>query len=274
MDLFLLYMAATKTVRIRVEAQNGAYKSQKASRILIVDSHPVVREGLIYVLQRESDVEVCGQAGNRSQALQLVEATNPRLVVMGLQLKNSEGLGLISDLHKNHPRVQILVVSMHDEAVNAERVIHAGAAGYISKEEPITKILEAIRQVLRGEIYLSQKLSARMVAELAGHPPKVERGSILATLSDRELEIFELLGDGLARRQIAERLHLDVNTIETYRTRLREKLRLKDAPDLLQYAIQLKRDKNPDSAHAQEIFPPYFNYAPVFSETQFRAGFL
>ena len=113
-----------------------------------------------------------------------------------------------------------------------------------------------------------------MVAELAGHPPK-ETGSTLDMLSDRELEIIELLGDGLGRRQIAERLNLDVNTVETYRARLREKLRLKDARDLLQYAIQLKRAKKPDQLSVPELLPPYyFNYAPVFSENQFRAGFL
>lgn len=252
--------------------QKSAGRESKAARVVIVDSHPVVREGLAYVLRRETDLAVCGQAGNYDQALELVATTNPRLVVMGLLLKNSHGLELIRDLHRRFPRVLILVVSMHDENANAERAISAGAAGYINKEEPTERILEAIRKVLRGEIYLSPKLALQLVAELAGRPP-VPPVITTDELSDRELEVLGMIGDGLSRRQIAERLRLDVNTVESYRGRIREKLRLQDARDLLQYAIRLKHTKTQAAAPAYELLPPY-HYAPPFAETQFRAGFL
>lgn len=263
-------MKLQKTVRMNVQKQ--ADHGSQAARVVIVDSHPVVREGLAYVLRRETDLEVCGQAENPSQALKLVAAVKPRLVVMGLLLKGAHGLELIRDLHQRFPRVLILVVSMHHETVNAERAISAGAAGYINKKEPTERILEAIRKVLRGEIYLSQKLALQMVAELTGRPPAPP---VYATdhLSDRELQILELIGDGFGRREIAERLRLEVRTVESYRCRIREKLQLQDARDLLQYAIRLKRAKPQDDPPVYEMLLPY-RYAPAFAETQFRAGFL
>lgn len=264
------FMKLQKTMRIK--GQKAAAHGSQAARVVIVDSHPVVREGLAYMLRGETDLEVCGQAETPEQALELVATVNPRLVVMGLLLKNGHGLELIRDLHQRFPRALILVVSMHDETVNAERAISAGAAGYINKAEPTDRILDAIRKVLRGEIYLSQKLALQMVAELTGRPPAPP---VFATdyLSDRELEILELIGDGFSNRQIAKRLRLDVNTVESYRGRLRAKLQLRDARDLLQYAIRLKRTKTQDRSPAYDLLLPY-HYAPAFAETQFRAGFL
>ena len=225
----------------------------KIARIVIVDDHPVIRGGLVHVFRGEADLTVCGEAEDGHQALLLVQIANPDLLIIGMLHQEAHGLELIKYLHAACPKVKILVLSMQDESVNAERAINAGASGYISKEESIPKILEAVRRVMRGEIYLSQRIAAQMVATLAGRPP-VRVGSVLADLSVRELEIFGLLGDGLGRRQIAERLHLDVNTVETYRTRLREKLHIKDAGDLRLYAVQLKRAKNLDHA----VVPEYF----------------
>lgn len=216
---------------------------KKVARILILDCHPVIREGLVHVFRGKADFVVCGEGGDHRQAKHLTEAVNPDLVVMGLIRQNVQELELIKDLHALCPKVKILVLSMRDESIHAKRAIRAGASGYITKDEPLPKILEATRRVLRGEVYLSQKVAAQMVASLAAQPP-VQTISMLDDLSTREREIFELLGDGLARRQIAERLHLDVSTVETYRGRLREKLRLRDADDLRQFAVQLKRAKN------------------------------
>ncbi len=261
-------MALPKTVRKKV--QKDASRRPKAARVVILDSHPVVREGLAYVLRRETDLEVGGLAETHDQALELVASVRPQLIILGQLVKNASGLELVRHLHKRFPQVAILVVSLRDEKANAERAIQAGAAGYINAEEPTDKILEAIRQVLRGEIYLSQKLALQLVAELAGHPPRAA-GSILDSLTDRELEILELIGDGLGRRQIADRLHLDVNTVETYRARLRAKLRLRDARDLLQYAIQLKHAKTPGKSAGHQMVPAYYPL-PVFPENRFHAG--
>ena len=151
-------------------------------------------------------------------------------------MKNSHGLELIKDIATLHPRLLVLVVSMHDEFVNAERVIRAGARGYITKQEATTKILEAVRCVLNGDIYLSQKAAAQIAAKVAGSSTNGS-SSTVDGLTDRELQVFELVGGGYSTKQIAERLRLDVSTIETYRARIKEKLNLNDSVELLQYAI-------------------------------------
>jgi len=205
-------------------------------RILLVDDHPLVRERLAEIIRREPDLAVCGEAEDRHLALETVEATRPDLVIVDLTLKNSDGLELIKDIHARWPGCQMLVVSMHDESLYAERVLRAGARGYITKQEATRNILRSIRRVLQGHIYLNEAMSTQILARLTA-APKAPAATPADLLADRELQVFELTGRGLNTRQIAVRLHLSPKTVETYRARIREKLQLNRPDDLLQLAI-------------------------------------
>ena len=212
-----------------------------AVRIVIVDDHPMVRERLAEVINREADMTVCGEAEDRAGALVMISREQPGLAIVDLTLRRSNGLDLIKDLRAMHPEVRILVVSMQDENLYAERVVRAGAHGYITKQEATRKILEAIRQVLDGKVFLSEKLSAELLSRMVGKP-KATPGSSYEMLTDRELQVFDLVGQGFGTRQIAEQLGVDVKTIETYRARIKDKLELKDASELLRKAIAWKID--------------------------------
>lgn len=212
-------------------------KENKSVRIVLVDDHPLMREGLAEVLRREEDFEICGEAEDRAQALEVIKATRPDLAIVDLALKNSHGLELIKDLSALYPKLRTLVVSMHDEFVNAERVIRAGASGYITKQEATTKILQAVRCVLSGEIYLSERAAVQIATKATGRS-RGGSGLTVDGLTDRELQVFELVGRGHSTRQIAEQLKLDISTIETYRARIKEKLNLQDSLELLQCAIR------------------------------------
>jgi DNA-binding NarL/FixJ family response regulator len=205
-------------------------------RLMLVDDHPLVRERLAEIINREPDLVVCGEAEDRHEALAAVPACQPDLMIVDLALKNSDGLELIKDIRVRWPKVQMLVVSMHDESLFAERVIRAGAQGYITKQEATRKILQAIRRVLSGSIYLNERVAAHMIGRLSNR-----NGTLAATptemLADRELQVFTLIGRGLSTHDIAERLHIAVKTVETYRARIKEKLQLKDSSELLQCAI-------------------------------------
>jgi DNA-binding NarL/FixJ family response regulator len=218
------------------DASHNQDESQNHRRILIIDDHPLVRESLKKIIQRESDLTICGESEDRDQAMELVHITRPHLAIIDLTLKNSYGLELIKDLRDQHPEVQILVLSMHDEALHAERVVRAGAHGYISKQEVPAKILSAVRQVLDGKIYWSEKAAARVATKIARQTNSTKTFSV-DLLSDREMQVFELLGAGHNTRQIAVALHIDASTVETYRSRIKEKLNLKSAAELFQYAI-------------------------------------
>jgi DNA-binding NarL/FixJ family response regulator len=207
------------------------------TRILIVDDHPMVRDQLRAVVESEADLKVCGEAEDGHQVLSLIGSANPDLVIVDLTLKGSlGGLDLIKELQRQYPRLFVLVVTMHDESLYAERAIHAGARGYITKQEATTKILQAIRQVLAGQIYLSEKMAAKVLTKLAAGKNTRGRSSI-ESLTDRELQVFKLIGHGRSTQQIADELHLDMKTIETYRSRIKVKLDIKDAQELLQEAI-------------------------------------
>jgi len=208
-----------------------------AQRILLVDDHPMVRERLAEVIHREPDLTVCGEAEDRFSAVEMVGTTKPDLVIVDLTLKRSHGMELIKDLNSQHPNLPVLVVSMHEESLHAERAIRAGARGYITKQEATRKIMLAIRTVLNGDVYLSEKMAAQIAATAVGSA-RAKPSLSIAKLSDRELRVFEMIGHGHSTRQIADELHLDMRTIETYRARIKEKLNLKDANDLLQYAIR------------------------------------
>ena len=211
--------------------------TSKTKQILLVDDHPMVRERLTEVILREPDLAVCGEAEDRFPAREKIAATRPDLAIVDLTLKRSHGMELIKDINRQHPALGVLVVSMHDESLHAERVIRAGARGYITKQEATRKIMLAIRTVLEGGIYLSEKMAAQIAASAVGSA-RAKPGPRITSLSDRELLVFEMIGQGRSTRQIADEIHLDMRTIETYRARIKEKLGLKDANDLLQYAIR------------------------------------
>jgi DNA-binding NarL/FixJ family response regulator len=214
----------------------NANRSEGRRRVLLVDDHPMVRERLSEIINRESDLIVCGEAEDRHQALGAVQSSQPNLVIIDLTLKNSDGVELIRDIHCRWPAQLMLVVSMHDESLYAERVLRAGARGYITKQEATRSILQAIRSVLSGNIYLNPNIATRIIRRLTAGPP-TEAVSPAEFLADRELQVFELTGRGLNTRQIARQLGISAKTVETYRRRIRDKLKLRDPADLLQSAI-------------------------------------
>jgi DNA-binding NarL/FixJ family response regulator len=205
---------------------------------MLVDDHPLVRERLGDVINREKDMQVCGEAEERFAAIDLINQSPPDLAIIDITLKNSDGLELIKDIHSRWPKLPMLVVSMHDETLYAERVLRAGARGYITKQEATRNILLAIRRILNGHIYLNERVATQILTRIAS-PGAVVSTNLRPTdmLADRELQVFELTGRGLNPRQIAERLHIGIKTVETYRARIREKLNLKDGTELLQLAI-------------------------------------
>lgn len=212
-------------------------KSEGKNRIVIVDDHPMVRERLVELIDREPDLEVCGEAEDRHEALEVIAATHPTLAIIDLSLKTSLGIELIKDLQVQQPDVLVLVVSMQDELIHAERCIRAGARGYINKQQASRHVMQAIRQVLTGEIYLSQSAATQLLSRSMRKPGSPDSFLVTSLLTDRESQVFELIGKGHSTRQIADFLKLDGKTIETYRSRIKEKLRLKDGPELLQRAI-------------------------------------
>jgi DNA-binding NarL/FixJ family response regulator len=204
------------------------------TRILVVDDHPIVRLGVRHMLSSEPDLQICAEADSAQAALAAVRDAQPQLAVVDLSLGNGTGLQLIRDLRVASPDVLLLVLSMHDEKLYAERVLRAGARGYIMKREAITGLVGAIRTVLDGRIYVSEAMS-QAILERVGRED-VQPEDPLSTLSDRELQVFELIGRGLSTAVIAEQLHVSVKTIETYRSNIRMKLNLEDATELIRYA--------------------------------------
>jgi DNA-binding NarL/FixJ family response regulator len=217
-------------------------KNDARVRVLIVDDHPLVRESLKKIIQGEPDLVVCGEAEDREHALEIVKATEPRLAIVDLTLKNSHGLELIKDLRERFPEVQSLVLSMHDEMIHAERAIRAGARGYITKHEVPARILLAMRKILNGEIYWSEKAAARVASKIAHAAPTTTKFDLL---TDREMQVFQLIGSGLSTRQIAAVLHIDVSTVETYRARIKEKLNIESGLELVRHAISWANTPNP-----------------------------
>jgi DNA-binding NarL/FixJ family response regulator len=210
----------------------------KAAKILIVDDHPVVREGLSLRINHQSDLKVCGEAAGVHEALRLVAATSPDVALIDLSLKDGDGLDLIKRIRARDDHVRLLVCSMYSEALYAERALRAGAVGYINKEYATDKVIEAIRQVLAGKLYLSEETTERLLRRSVGSSDEAPAGSPVEILSDRELQIFRLLGEGLATIQVADRLHLSPKTVETYRARIKEKLGLDSGPELVQRAVR------------------------------------
>ena len=206
-------------------------------RVLIVDDHPMMRTGLAQLIGNEPGLKVCGEADNARQGLEAVSKQDFDLVLLDISLPDKSGLELLKDIRSVRPELPVLVVSMHDELVYAERVLRAGGRGYIMKQEGGQKFLHAIRQVLAGQIYVSEKMSARILENFSGGRPETD-GSPVLRLSDREFEVFQLVGQGVGSRDIAQRLHLSVKTVEVHRVNIKEKLGLKTATELVRFAVR------------------------------------
>lgn len=206
-------------------------------KVIIVDDHPLMRKGLVMSLQAEPDITICGQASNAEEGLGLVEQENPDLVIVDISLPGMSGLELIKHMHAIRPNIKTLVVSRHDESLYAERAIRAGARGYVMKLEAGDVMMKAVRRVLSGGIYISDEINEKLLLGLASGKEALAQ-SPLDVLSDRELEVFELTGRGYGTRDIAERLHLSVKTVESYRARIKNKLNLSSAAELMQHAVQ------------------------------------
>ncbi len=213
-------------------------QTKKRSRILIVDDHPAVREALAYRISRQPDLEVCGEAADIAEALSMVSETLPDLAVIDISLKSGNGIDLIKRIKDRNDTVRMLVWSMHSESLYAERALRAGALGYINKDQATDKIVEAIGRVLEGKVYLSDAMAETMLHRAVGAGGQKVTRSPLDALADRELEVFRLIGQGVKTATIAERLHLSIKTVETYRDRIRQKLNLDDGTALAHYATQ------------------------------------
>jgi DNA-binding NarL/FixJ family response regulator len=214
----------------------GNEQPPSRKKVIIVDDHPIIRQGLRVVIDQQPDMVVCGEAWSVSQALQVMERAVPDLAIVDLSLKDSSGLDLIKDIAIRWPGVQVLVLSMRDEAFYAERVLRAGARGYVTKDEGPQKVVDALRKIIRGEIHLSDQMASKILRKFAGG--SAPTASLVDSLTDRELQVMHLIGSGLPTREIAERLHISTKTVDSHREHIKEKLRLESATELLKHAIQ------------------------------------
>jgi DNA-binding NarL/FixJ family response regulator len=205
--------------------------------VLIVDDHPMTRAGLVHVINHQPDLVVCCEAENAAEALDAVDACRPDLVLADITLPGKSGLELIKDIKAIRPELPILVISMHDESLYAERVLRAGARGYITKQEGGEKLMQAVRHVLSGQIYVSEKMSAHILERFSGGQA-APVCSLVAQLSDREFGVFELLGQGLSAHEIAARLHISTKTVDAHRANIKAKLVIKTTSELISYAAR------------------------------------
>ncbi len=204
-------------------------------KVLLVDDHPIVRQGIRRLIEKEPGLLVCGEAEDAVDALEVIEKERPDVIVLDLSLKNSSGFDLILDVKQRWDNVRILVLSMYNEDVYAERVLRAGASGYIMKQEAPKKVVTAIWAVLNGSVYVSDKVSANILQSMAG---KRTATSSVDSLSDRELQVFQMIGEGLTHQQIADKLMLSVKTIESHVEHIKDKMRISSGRELLQRAIE------------------------------------
>jgi DNA-binding NarL/FixJ family response regulator len=212
-------------------------KDLSKSRILLVDDHALMRRGVAELINAESDLEVCGEAATLGDAYALVAKLKPELVIADISLEGNDGVELTKELCHRWPELPVLVYSVHDEDLYAERALRAGAKGYVMKREAPQTLLDAIHQVLRGKVYLSDHMSDRLLGKLVGNVESAAQSPI-DKLSDRELEVFRLIGKGLSTNQIAQTLCLSVKTIETYREHLKQKLNLQSGLELMRHAVE------------------------------------
>ncbi len=214
----------------------GKFVARKKN-VLLVDDHPIVRQGLTLLINQESDLTVCGEAEEMYAALNAIKTCKPDIMVVDISLNGPDGLELLKNIRAQQPHLPVLILSMHDEAIYAERALRAGANGYIMKQEATDKVLVALRRILSGEIYVSERIANHMLLHYV-RGSSSSRQSSISGLTDRELEVFRLIGDGHATREIAETLHLSVKTVESYQAHIKEKLSLRSARELVQHAVQ------------------------------------
>lgn len=213
------------------------HSALRKQRILLVDDHATVREGFAELINHSPDLQVCGEAKTAAEAMEAVARLKPNLAVVDLSLQGGSGLDLIKNLKVLYPLLPMLVVSMHEEQLYAARALQAGALGYVMKREAFKTVLQAIRSVLRGKVFLSGNVREQLLHQMVGGVPLVQRTGV-AQLSDRELEVFELIGEGRTTRQIAGKLHLSVSTVETHRAHIKEKLNLGNPAELMRAAVE------------------------------------
>jgi DNA-binding NarL/FixJ family response regulator len=217
--------------RFQSAAQSGKGK------VFLVDDHPIVRQGLGLLINREPDLVVCGEAEDAPSALQRMVSAQPDLMVIDISLDGPDGLELLKTIRLKEPILPVLILSMHEESTYAERSLRAGANGYIMKQEATERVLVAIRRILEGKVYLSERLTNKMLEQFV-HGAGSSKNNPLMTLSDRELEVYRLIGAGHGTRQIADELHVSVKTVESYQAHIKEKLSLRNARELVQHAIE------------------------------------
>jgi len=205
-------------------------------RILVVDDHPLVRQGLAQFINQEKDMQVYAEASDGYEALETIEKDPPDLVIADIEMKGLNGMELVRNMKSQHPDIPVLMLSMHDEGLYAERALRAGARGYLMKEEDPEVVVNAIRTIVEGEVYVSEEAISKILSNYTGNWS--DKGSIIDRLSDRELEVFKMIGEGYRTRHIAENLHLSAKTVESYKARLKQKLTLKDAAQLARYAAE------------------------------------
>src|ERR1700752_759395 len=209
----------------------------KKYRVLLVDDHPIVRHGLAFLIDREADLSVCGEAEGGHSAFHAISTLRPDIVILDISLSGPDGLDVLKEIRSKTTNLPVLILSMHDESIYAERAMRSGANGYIMKQEATEKVLIAIRRILQGDVYLSDRLTNAMLQQFV-HGTSAPKTSPLGNLTDRELEVFRLIGEGHGTRQIADELHLSVKTVETYQAHIKEKLGLRNARELVQHAIE------------------------------------
>jgi DNA-binding NarL/FixJ family response regulator len=220
----------------------SAPKAATQIKILIVDDHPMMREGLRGVINRQPDMKVCGEAENAAQAMSAVQQLAPDLALVDITLPGKSGLELVKDLKVMHPQLVILAISMHDESLYAERMLRAGASGYITKQQPPEELIKAIRQVLDKRVYVSKEVSESLLRRFSSQPPADRSPTKL--LTDREFEIMQLIGEGKAPKEIAQQLHLSVKTIAVHAANIRRKLNFKTTAQLIRFAVRWEDPRN------------------------------
>lgn len=220
-----------------MSTKSEARGAKRKARILIVDDHPVVREGVGQRINQEPDLCACGEAGDANGAMTAIAELKPDAAIVDISLEGRSGLELIKNVKAKYPKLPILVLSMHDESAYAGRALQAGAKGYVMKGKPTSNLIDGLRKILEGQIYLSENMVGKVLHRLAGNTLEMDQSS-LDCLTDRELEVFQWIGRGLSTREIAEKLNLSVKTIETHREHLKQKLDLKNASELSHRAYQ------------------------------------
>jgi DNA-binding NarL/FixJ family response regulator len=205
--------------------------------VFVVDDHPLLRQGLALLINREQDLMVCGEAEEAQAAMKSIAEKKPDILIVDISLNGPDGLDLLKNLRMLYPDLPVLILSMHDESIYAERALRARANGYIMKQEATEKVLIAVRRILGGDIYLSDRMANKLLHQYISGS-SADMSSRLSALSDRELEVFRLIGEGRSARQIAEKLHLSIKTVETYQAHIKDKLSLRSGRELVQHAIQ------------------------------------